>query len=97
MAIIEKYDFSLFRARFEDYGRQDQFPNGLRELFEYLESLSEDIGEDFELDVIALCCDFAEIPIEDIERETGCEDLEDLRRCTTVIDVDDETIIYQAF
>ena len=34
--------------------------DGIRALFEYLEDLSEGMGEPIELDIIALCCDYAE-------------------------------------
>lgn len=52
---------SLFIDRFCDYGRQDQFSvMGLRALFEYLDDLDEQCGTETELDVIAICCDFAE-------------------------------------
>ena len=41
--------------------RPDNFSySGLGALFEYLEELSDDIGEDIEVDVIAICCDFTE-------------------------------------
>jgi len=66
--IIEEYGESLFISRFEDYKRvvTSENPNGnftyrgLRFLFEYLDNLSEDTGEDIKLDVIALCCDYNE-------------------------------------
>jgi hypothetical protein len=68
MAIIEEIDESLFISRFEDYKRviTDENKNGnftykgLRALFEYLDDLSEDTGENINLDVIALCCDYLE-------------------------------------
>lgn len=68
MAIIEEYDESLFISRFEDYKRVSTLENqngnftykGLRALFEYLDELSEDTGENITLDVIALCCDYNE-------------------------------------
>lgn len=34
--------------------------NGKVALFNYLEQLSDDIGEDIELDTIALCCEYSE-------------------------------------
>tara|TARA_R100000687_G_C6428483_1_gene154493 strand:+ start:577 stop:981 length:405 start_codon:yes stop_codon:yes gene_type:complete len=34
--------------------------NGLKTLYAYLEDLSDDIGEEFKLDVIGICCDFEE-------------------------------------
>ena len=79
MYIYEKIDYSLFMSRFKDYNREDQFSYaGLRVLYEYLTELAENTGEAFELDVIALCCEFAEINIEDIERETGAENIQEL-------------------
>jgi len=50
-----------FRDAFRDYGRDDSFSyNGLGALFDWLEELEDDWGEDIELDVIGLCCDFSE-------------------------------------
>lgn len=89
---------SDFIRQFSAYGRENQFSRaGLRMLFEHLEQLEQDCDMEIELDVIALCCDFREIDIKDIERETGCASLEDLQDNTTVIQVDDDTVIYQAF
>jgi hypothetical protein len=34
--------------------------HGLKALYEHLEQLSEDIGEDIELDIVAICCDYSE-------------------------------------
>ena len=95
--LYEKYDYSLFESRFRDYKRLDQFPKGLRNLFNYLEDLATDMDTPIEIDVISLCCDYTEINVKDIENETGCEDIEDLRSNTTVIEVDTDTIIYQVF
>lgn len=33
---------------------------GLNVLWDYLEQLEEDMGEEMELDVIAICCDYSE-------------------------------------
>ena len=55
---VSKYDFE--RA-FVDAGRKDQFSyEGRAVLFDYLEQLEEDTGQELELDVIALCCDYYE-------------------------------------
>lgn len=55
---VNLYDF---RQAFNDMGRGEQFSyDGLEILFDYLEQLGEDIGEEIELDVIALCCEYAE-------------------------------------
>lgn len=88
----------MFRDAFTNMNRADNFTHqGLGALFDYLEQYEDDTGESIELDVIALCCDYSEISVSDIERETGCADLDELRDNTTVIEVDDETIIYQVF
>lgn len=68
--VIEKMkttvNFYEFERAFQDFDRFDNFGyDGLKALFEYLEDLEDDIGEEFELDVIALCCDFTRY--EDIE------------------------------
>jgi predicted ArsR family transcriptional regulator len=44
---------------------------GLGVLFEYLEDLETDSGNEIELDVIAICCDFCENNWEDIANEYG--------------------------
>ena len=89
--------------------RPDQFSvPALRALFAYLEELENDIGEEIEFDVIAICCDYQELTLEDINREyieyTGDEpfdNLKDVSACmeehTEVIPVNDETIIIQNF
>jgi len=54
---------SQFRDAFSDMGRGDQFSyDALGLLFDYL----EEVDEDFELDVIAICCDFSEDTVEEI-------------------------------
>ena len=55
---ITKY---MFTEAFRQYGRSEQFSYlGLQALFDYLEEMEEGTGEEMELDVIALCCDFSE-------------------------------------
>jgi hypothetical protein len=61
---VSKYDFE--RA-FVDAGRKDQFSHeGLAVLFDYLEELEANTGQELELDVIALCCDYYESSTEEI-------------------------------
>lgn len=58
-------EYSFMRA-FQEC-RPDNFSyDGLKVLFEYLEEYEMDIGEELELDVIGLCCDFSESTFEDI-------------------------------
>lgn len=64
---VSRYDFE--RA-FVDAGRKDQFSyEGLKALFDYLEDYEEQTGEELELDVVALCCDYCEDTVSDIARE----------------------------
>jgi hypothetical protein len=51
---------SMFMDAFRTL-RPDSFSyEGLSTLFDYLESYEEELGEEIELDVIALCCDYSE-------------------------------------
>lgn len=87
---------SMFRDAFVRMGRKDQFSyEGLGALFDHIKSLEQDTGEEFELDVIELCCDFTESSLEDALEETDCKDLDDLiYNKGTVIVVNEETVIY---
>jgi hypothetical protein len=61
---VSRYDFE--RA-FVTAGRKDQFSyEGLDVLFGYLEELEASTGQELELDVIALCCDYYESSTEEI-------------------------------
>lgn len=65
-------DFSDFTAAFRDYGRANQFSeDGLRLTFDYIEQIEAETGEQVELDVIAICCDYAEAPAEQIAADYG--------------------------
>ena len=65
---------SDFRDAFRAMGRTDQFSyEGLGVLFDYLESYEEDTGEEVELDVIALCCDYYEDTWESIAENYGID------------------------
>jgi hypothetical protein len=51
--------FSAFCDAFRAHDRYDSFGyDGLRVIFDYFESYEEETGEDIELDVIAICCDY---------------------------------------
>lgn len=80
-------NFHRFQDAFTYMGRGNQFSyEALRALFDHLEQIEEDTGEEIELDVIALCCEYSEI--EDDEEEynqyIGHEaDREDFKCLTT--------------
>lgn len=68
--MIQTINASQFIDAFRSMGRADQFSRqGLRALFDYM----EEVDPDFELDVIALCCDYAEDSTEDIAKSYGIE------------------------
>ena len=55
---VSEHDFT---EAFRDYGRQDNFSyEGLKALYEWFEEYEEDTGEEIELDVVGICCDFSE-------------------------------------
>lgn len=80
-----------FIDAFDFYGRSRNFSNeGRIALFEYLEDYEEFTGEEIELDVIGLCCDYKEfLDIEDLQRNhPKIEDMDELRDHTTVIEIE---------
>jgi hypothetical protein len=61
---INLYDF---RDAFKRYGRGEQFSyEGLELIFDYIEEYEDSTGEQVELDVVALCCEWCEQSPEDI-------------------------------
>lgn len=83
-------NFSAFVDAFRAYNRYDQFGyEALQILFDYLEEYEESTGEELELDVIALCCDYRVDRVADIAEQysidlTDCED--DNERFNAVMD-----------
>jgi hypothetical protein len=54
-------NFARFCELFEGGGRGSQFSRaGLRALYEHLADIETETGEEFELDVIAICGDYTE-------------------------------------
>jgi hypothetical protein len=61
---------SQFRDEFRQRGRADQFSyEALGLLFDYL----EEVDPDYDLDVIALCCEYSEESAADIARNYGID------------------------
>ena len=60
--MYQSINFHRFQAAFQDMDRSCNFGyEALKALFNYLEQLEDDLGEQIELDVIALCCEYREI------------------------------------
>jgi hypothetical protein len=63
---VYRYDFE--RA-FVNAGRENHFSyEGLKVLFDYFEEYEEATGEEIELDVVAICCEYSEDTVADIAR-----------------------------
>jgi predicted ArsR family transcriptional regulator len=110
--MYQKVNFGTFMTAFKAHGRQDQFSySALELLFEYLEQLEDDLGEQMELDVIALCCEYEEASVAEVithydvdisddsdEDETRAAVLEYLEYHTTVIgETNAGTILFAQF
>jgi hypothetical protein len=94
---INEYDF---RRAFEQL-RPDQFSyQGLGALFDYFEELEDGIGEEIELDVIGICCEYTEYEeLSEFQEEYGKEykTIEDIEDHTTVIPVFGDSFIIEQF
>lgn len=79
---------SDFHSAFHAADRGDQFSyEGREALYDYLESYEAETGCQVELDVIALCCDYAEYSdLADFQSQHGDE-------YETMRDVEDATIV----
>lgn len=103
-------NFYTFRDAFKAI-RPDNFTSeGLSVLWDYLEECEQDCGEEYELDVIALCCDFAEDTPLSIAEAYGIEidpnenDDEIMQQVKDFLEVEtimlgstDTTIVYRQF
>jgi len=94
-------NFDGFERAFKRYGRGKQFSyEGLMALFEWLEDLEDSTGEEQELDVIGLCCEFTEYSsLKEFQENCGedYESIEDIENETIVIPIDEESFIIVNF
>jgi hypothetical protein len=104
-------NFSDFVDAFRAYDRYDQFGyQALMVIFEYLEELEESTGQELELDVVAICCEYEtnnwhdiaanySIEIDENEDEDGQKQqvIDYLNENTVVLGETDCEIVYQIF
>jgi hypothetical protein len=84
---------SIFHDEFQSIRPENFNYSGLNALFDYFDDM-----EDFELDVIAICCDFSQYgSIEAALEEYRLEDREELEDSALVIECADGTVIIQNF
>jgi hypothetical protein len=75
--------------------RKDTFSyEGLNALFNYFDDLTEDTGVDMELDVVAICCEYAEYEniaeyLCDYPSDSQATNLEELSEHTIVLPIGD--------
>ena len=73
--LYDTVDQPKFVRAFYACGRGEQFSQeALHALFEYLDSA----GFGVELDIIAFCCDFAEISEDELLQDVDCDDVDDV-------------------
>lgn len=102
--------FSQFVDAFHAYDRYDSFGyDGLRVIFDYLESYEQDTGEEIELDVIAICCDYNMMTVEDIVKgyeidlsDVDAQDVEEyvlnyLNETTQIVGQCADGVVFQCF
>ena len=104
-------NFSDFVDAFKAYDRYDQFGyQALMIVFEYLEEIEESTGQELELDVVAICCEYAtdnwhdiaanysiEIDENENEDEQKKQVIDYLNENTVVLGETDCEIVYQIF
>lgn len=106
--MYQTVSFYDFQRAFSEHERSDSFSySGLEALFNHFEEMEEDTGEQIELDVISICCDFSEYDsaleavqeyqgeLEDKESEE--EALDWLNEHTFVLECDNGHVVIQDF
>ena len=98
--MIEVVTDSQFIDRFRKIRPTNFTYEGLQALFEYLEQYEDDTGEEIELDVIGLCCEFYQYDnLKEFQDDYGkdYECIEDVENETMVVPVDEESFIIRQF
>ena len=98
---INDCDFiDAFRNYFGGQYKTNFSYEGLKALFEWFEEFENDTGEEMELDVIAICCDFSEY--ESLKEyneyyDKEYKEIDEIADDTTLIKIDDERFIIQQY
>ena len=89
-----------FERAFKNFERDNFSYDGLKALFEYLEEYEDSTGEEVELDVIALCCDYMEYDsLKEYNDDYGTKysEIDAIQDDTTLIKIDDNSFIIQQY
>lgn len=89
---LSVYDF---RDAFNKAGRGNQFSyEALGLIFDYLEEIESGSGEEYDLDVIALCCELEESTPDEVIQNYGLDIEDDGNELNNVLDyLHDETTV----
>jgi hypothetical protein len=94
----QSINFCDFVDQFRAHNRYDQFGfDALRILFDYFEEYENDTGEQIELDVIAICCEYSVEHYSDIAENYGIDiskEKEEKEKKRIVIDYINENSIF---
>jgi hypothetical protein len=84
-------NLSEFRNEFARSERRDSFTyEGLEALFNYL----DDLDNDYEFDLIEICCDYSEYQhLEELQKDHQVDSIEELEANTSVIRIGTESFI----
>jgi DNA repair photolyase len=88
---------TIYKSEFIDLLKEENSSfstEGAGALFEYLEELELEIGSQINLSLTPLLGDYDEEEIEQVLSDKCCEDIEELREKTTVIELKDNRIVY---
>lgn len=94
--LVQKIDSGLELLKiFKAYNRGNEFTvQGLDALVDLFNEVSED---PIELDVIALCCEYAEDTEEQVLKDCNLESFDELCDNTWAVRLDNGNVIYQQF
>ena len=102
--LVKTINFNEFVNEFYKFNRENQFSyEAKKALFNYLNDLSDDIGEPIELDIIGICSEFTEYQsIEEFNHDYGytideINSIDEIEYYTTVIRIDEDKFIIQDF
>ena len=96
----QSVNFYDFERAFKRYERENFSYDGLKALFSYLEEYEDDTGEEVELDVIALCCEFSEYDNLNEYNESYNKDyktIDEINEDTLLIKIDEKRFIIQEY
>ena len=88
---VNKYTFRN-RFRTSDNYKNNFSYDGLHALFEYIEEVEDDCGEEFEFDMVGICCEYSEY---DSLKDFNADYSGDIDKVYTLDDIREETVVIE--